>query len=350
MKKLLSVCLIVTMLVISLAGCAAQTAPAPAAPEAPAPEAAAPEAAAPEAAQASTPDIAWPEKPITFISGSPAGSAYDVMARKLITYMEKDLGVTCIIENRGGSSNTLAMQAVLDSEPDGYTFLLTNTSSFAGNYVLGVAPWHWSVFDPVSIFGVNPGDTVVVRADAPYDTLEEFVAYSKENGPILAAATQGGGLFVTITQLINEGADIQIMDAPSNAERISAVVGGHADMTMVTYTDARDYIETDQLKALAVIRTERVPAFPDVPPITEIYPDVGYDTNWVCFAPKGTPQEICEKLNAAFYHVAMENEEFRQWEMETDGVESEALDIPGTIENLDNIFARFEKVRPLLNK
>ena len=200
-----------------------------------------------------------------------------------------------------GSNGATCMQQYKDGDTDGYTFIATNTAAMFGNYATGMVDFTYDAFEPVAIYGIQSGENIVVPADSPYNTLDDLIAASQENpGQIKFGISTGGGVYIMASVMANlGGAEFNIIDAGDGATRLTALLGGEVDATSLPYSTAADYIENGQLKSLCTCLSEPPTLLPDQPAASDTIPEMQMDTLYAVLAPKGTPAEIVEAMNAA---------------------------------------------------
>jgi tripartite-type tricarboxylate transporter receptor subunit TctC len=175
----------------------------------------------------------FPARPVTFIVPWPAGGTTDVALRALATATEKHLGQPFVIENRSGAAGTLGpAYMAANAKPDGYTIAQFPISIFRLPFIAKTS------FDPakdftyiINVTGYTFG--VVVRADAPWKTFDELLAYAKANPGKLTYGTPGAGtsLHITMEQIARQRG-IKWVHVPyrGNAESNTALLGGHIDV------------------------------------------------------------------------------------------------------------------------
>ena len=243
----------------------------------------------------------WPGKTINVSVTHAAGGDTDYMARQLCTALEGVLGVSVVATNVTGSNGATCMQQYKDGDKDGYTFIATNTAALNGNEATGMVDFGYDAFEPVAVYGIQSGENIVVPADAPYDTLQELIDASIANpGQIKYGTSTGGGVYIQTCVLTNlGGAQFNIIDAGDGANRLTALLGGEVDATSLPYSTAADYIENGQLKSLCTCLSKAPDLLPDQVAASETIPELIIDTEYVLLAPKGTPAEIVEAMNAA---------------------------------------------------
>jgi len=256
----------------------------------------------------------WPSKPITFIVTHGAGGDTDYNARVLARLLEKELKQPVVVNNVTGANGSIAMTQYKDGKNDGYTFIATNTVAMASNEATGITKFGYTAFEPVCIYGKQCGENILVRKDAPYNTLKEFIEASKQNpGKLKLGIAMGGSSYVAALIMEQKGgAKFAVVDAGDGGDRMTALIGGHVDATIAPYTLAKEYIEKGQLKTLATLISERSKTLPNIPTAKESgIEDLTVDTWYGILAPKGTNPAIVEKLNAAILKIVKENPEYK---------------------------------------
>lgn len=243
----------------------------------------------------------WPTKTINIYMTHGAGGDTDYMGRQLATALESVLGQSVVVTNVTGSNGATCMQQYKDGDTDGYTFIATNTAALNGNEATGMVDFGYDAFEPVAVYGIQSGENIVVPADAPYDTLGELIEASKANpGQIKFGISTGGGVYIQSCVLTNlGGAQFNIIDAGDGATRLTALLGGEVDATSLPYSTAADYIANGQLKSLCTCLSKAPDLLPDQVAASATIPELIIDTEYVLLAPKGTPAEIVEAMNAA---------------------------------------------------
>ena len=244
----------------------------------------------------------YPLRPVRILVGFPGGSASDTTARLIGQFLSERLGQQFVVENRTGAASNLAAEAVTHSPADGYTLLLV-TSVNAINANL----YHSLSFDlvrdivPVARLARGPG-IMEVNPAFPAKTVPEFIAYAKANPGKINMATAGSGSMLDVFgQLFKMKAGVDMVAVPYRGAppAITDLIGGRVQVVFDTFAASIEFVRTGKLRPLAVTTAMRSPILPDVPPLADFLP--GYDAStWLAVgAPKNTPREIVEKLNAA---------------------------------------------------
>lgn len=253
------------------------------------------------AASGETANLDWPKKTINIYMTHGAGGDTDYMGRQLATALEGVLGQSVVVTNVTGSNGATCMQQYKDGDTDGYTFIATNTAALNGNEATGMVDFGYDAFEPVAVYGIQSGENIVVPADAPYESLSDLIEASKANpGQIKFGISTGGGVYIQSCVLTNlGGAQFNIIDVGDGATRLTALLGGEVDATSLPYSTAADYIANNQLKSLCTCLSKAPDLLPDQKAASETIPELIIDTEYVLLAPKGTPAEIVEAMNAA---------------------------------------------------
>jgi len=232
-----------------------------------------------------------------------AGGGTDNLARIIEPFVSKALGAPIVIENRPGGGSTIGMDQVAKAAPDGYTLVMTDTS-IAVNPSLKPLPYDTlNDFVPVSLLAAAPV-ILMAHPKVPAKTLQEFVALAKAQPGKFNYASGGNGASTHLGgELLKLVAGIDIVHVPykGTGPAMNDLIGGHVDVMFSGISSARPFIDDHKLNALAVTGDKRNAATPDVPTFAEAgLPGVTASTYWGVLAPKGTPQEIVEKVSAAF--------------------------------------------------
>lgn len=318
MKKMIALAL-VTMILFSAFACAAPAASQPAPEAAPAPaepaQAAAPAApAAPAEPEKTEEPLDWPKQTINIICTHGAGGDTDYNARLISRLLEEKLGVSVVVNNVTGSNGAIAMTQYKDETPDGYTFVMTNTAALSGNEATGLADYGYDAFVPVCIYGKQAGENIIVPADSPYQTLGDLIAASQANpNKITFGISTGGGVYIASVVLKQAGkAEFAVMEEGDAATRLTALLGGHVDATIVPYSVAKEHIEAGSVRSLATLLEDTPTLIPDVVPACKTVPELIINTLYVCLAPNGTDPKIAQAMNDAILDIVNNSAEYKE--------------------------------------
>ena len=249
----------------------------------------------------------YPTRPIQVIVPFAGGSASDVLTRILVDRAGKSIGQPFIIDNRPGAGAVIGTDIVAKAAPDGYTLLMMSNTHTTNETLLDNKPYVL-MRDLVAVAPVNSSDLVmVVHPSVPAKTLQEFIALAKANPGKLAYASSGPGTpYHMAGELFKamSGTDILHVPHKNSSDARNDVMGGHVQMMFDAVTAMKGSIDAGQVRALATTGEKRSPVLPDVPTVSEAGVP-GYEaTIWLgIMAPKGTPQEIIDRLNAEIARI-----------------------------------------------
>jgi tripartite-type tricarboxylate transporter receptor subunit TctC len=246
---------------------------------------------------------AWPTaRPITMVVPFPPGPALDLVARLVGDKLDKALGQTVVVENKSGANGTIGSNMVARAAPDGYTLL----AATAGTHVTAVHLMKNLPYDPVKDFtpivaAVEPVTCLAVNSDAPFNTVEELIAYAKAHPDELSYGSSGvGSVFQMMGELFNQTAGVRIKHVPYRgvAPAMQDVIGGHIPMTFISVSNAMPATLDGRVKILAVLEPTRYSKLPQIRSMSEIIPAFKKPSSWFgFFAPPGLPHDIVSRLN-----------------------------------------------------
>jgi tripartite-type tricarboxylate transporter receptor subunit TctC len=250
----------------------------------------------------------WPDKPIKLIVPTGAGAATDVMARLLANEVSKKISGSIYIENVAGGSGLPAHQAAARAEPDGYTFLFSNTSGLALNPV----SFKQLPYDPAKDFSAVAmvvdlaPQMVSVHKDVPAKTLPELITYVKANpGKVSYGvdATAGGAVF--FGKLLNRRAGLDMAEVPyrTAAQMVQDAAAARLPVLISSMTVAQPFVDTGELRQIALFSSRRFPDLPNLPTVSETLPGAAHDGFFVVVAPAKTPAPIIDRMNGAIGEV-----------------------------------------------
>ena len=268
-------------------------------------------AAAMLAAPAIRAQAAWPMgQPIRVIVPYPAGAANDAMGRLAAQRLQDKFGATVVVENRAGGSASIGTTAVLNAAPDGYTILASAFNHIIMNHaVKGVS------FDPQADFETI-GRTarapllMVMSPKMPQKTVAEVIAAAKAapNDWTFALPALGApSHLATVDFMSRTGVNIATTPYRGTAPALTDVVGGHVQLLIDASFALLPAAKEGRVKALGITTKDRSPLAPEFPTLVE-QGLAGYDfQSWYgLWAPKGTPREICQRINALMRETMQE--------------------------------------------
>ena len=243
---------------------------------------------------------AYPSRPIVMIVPQAAGGTNDIVGRLVSQKLGEVLGASAVVENRPGAGGNIGTQAAARAPKDGYTLLMTISSSQAINPALyknaGFDPV--KDFKPISLIGAVP-NVLLVNPAFPAKSVAELVALAKTKpGQYQYASAGNGTLNHLLGEMLNNMAGISLQHVPYKgvAPALNDVLGGQLPILFASLPSSLAHIKAGKLRALAVSGAARSPVLPDVPTLAETVP--GYNgTLWIgLFAPAGVPQDVLARL------------------------------------------------------
>jgi tripartite-type tricarboxylate transporter receptor subunit TctC len=256
----------------------------------------------------------WPAKPINLYMGFPAGSGVDVVARMLQPSIEKSLGQRLVIDYKPGAGGNVASELVARSAPDGYTFLLGTAATHGVNAALYKRLSFDVEADFTPISTLNDVSNVLMINPKVIDatSVQDFIAKVKaEPAKYNYASTGNGtGTHLAFAEFVHKaGLDMVHVPYKGGPEAIQGVLTGDVCCIFNQVQTAIPHWKAGKVRLLGVTTRKRVPAIADVPTIDEAgVPGFESYTWFGIFAPKGLPQPIAQKMNAAI-KVALEDPE-----------------------------------------
>jgi tripartite-type tricarboxylate transporter receptor subunit TctC len=245
----------------------------------------------------------YPSHPVTLIVPFPAGGPTDTLARILSERMRITLGQPIIIETVTGAGASIGVVRAAKSAPDGYTVLLGNWTSNVGAGVMYPAA-HEAILElrPVSMISATPLMIVGKTTLAPKDA-KALIAWLKANPGKVSAATVGAGSAAHVCLVYfqqNTGTSFALVPYRGGAPVMQDLVAGQIDLFCAEASQTLSFLRSGNINAFAVMSKERWPAAPDVPTFDEIGVPGMYISFWNgLWVPKGTPDDIIAKLDAA---------------------------------------------------
>lgn len=251
----------------------------------------------------------WPNKTVRIIVNFGPGGSTDNAMRPFADKLSRALGQQFIIDNKGGASGAIGVETAVKSPPDGYNFLATVSLS-----IVIVPHLRKTSYDPlkdlVPVTQFTDGTLLfAVHPSVPANSVQELVAYAKQNPGKLSWGTAGVGSYGhLLCEAFKLQAGVDILHVPyrGGGESLTDFLAGvfhiHAD------PNTMPHIATGKAKLLAILDRKRRPDFPNVPLLKEVYPELDFLVWFAVFAPPGTPQPIVKKFAEEMNKVAREPE------------------------------------------
>ena len=214
----------------------------------------------------------YPSKPIRVIVGYTAGGAVDIIARAVSQQLQASLGQPIVVENKPGAGTNIALRALIDSPPDGYTLMLTANAVAANVSLYDPPPYDLNRdITPIALVGRVPV-VLAVGAQSEFTTIDKFVAAAKAKPKAVNYATPGNGSTPHLAvELFERAAGISLTHVPykGGSQAITDVMGGHVQAVAVNALEVQPHVKSGKLRVLVVMTPVRSSIFPEVPTVAE---------------------------------------------------------------------------------
>lgn len=246
----------------------------------------------------------FPDRSIRLLVGFPPAGGADLVARLVGQYLGQALGANVVVENKAGANGTIAAAEVARSQPDGHTLLLGVTASQSISPVLMAKPPYDPMrdFTPISMVGLTPL-VLVINPKLPARTVQEFIAYTKaSNEPILFGSAGIGNITHMAAELFVQttGANLRHIPYKGSSQVITDLIGGQVQAYFDTLPSSLPFIQSGQLRGLAVTGANRASVAPDLPTMREAGLADYSPTTWFgVLAPARLDSTITNQIHAA---------------------------------------------------
>jgi tripartite-type tricarboxylate transporter receptor subunit TctC len=275
---------------------------------------------------------------------TPAGTT-DVLARIMAQWLSEHMGQQFVIENKPGGGNNIGVEFVVNAPADGYTLLLVNPANGINATLYKNLPFNF-IRDIAPVAGlVRTPNVMEVTPSLPAKTVQEFIDYCKANPGKINMASSGSGTSVHLSgELFKAMTGCQMLHVPYKGAgpALTDLMAGQVHVIFDNLPSSAGHIKGGRIRPLAVTSASREPSLPEIPTVAETVP--GYEaTAWFGIgAPKGTPRDVIEKINAEV------NRALADPGMQKKLAELGGKPIPGTPEDFGKVIAaetaKWEKV------
>ena len=249
----------------------------------------------------------YPNRPIRYLVPYPPGGTTDILARLVATHLAVALGQPVVVENRSGAAGNLGTELVAKSAPDGYTILQGTVSQSISVTLYDNLSFSFEKdLDPVALVGIVP-NVLVVNPQVPARDLTELIAYIKANPGRVYFGSSGAGSSIHMSgELFKMMTGLDMVHVPYKGSALAMLdlLGGQIQLMFDNLPSSIEHIRGGKLRALAVTTAVRSPTLPAVPTVSEAGLPGYESTAWFgILAPRGTPKEIVNRLNAEVVRI-----------------------------------------------
>ncbi len=239
----------------------------------------------------------YPERPVELVVPYQAGGGTDVLARAFADASRKHFSQPIVVVNKPGASGAIGWADVINSKAEGYK-LAVMTVELTTLPHLGLAKFTHEEFTPIARLNADPA-AITVKADAPWNTVEEFLAAAKQAPNPLSMGNSGNGSIWHLAAASLEertGITFNHIPFPGANPAVLALMGGHVDAVSVSPAEVSVFVQSGKLKTLAIMADQRIQGFEKVPTLKERGIDLSVGTWRGLGVAKGTPAEAVEAL------------------------------------------------------
>jgi len=254
----------------------------------------------------------YPDRAITVVVPYAAGGVTDLAARAISEALEKQLKQAVVVVNRPGGRATIGGQVVVTAKPDGYTlgfFPIAACLPEVFTYFFE-APYSSKDFKAISCVAAT-AMSYAVKADAPWDTMKDFVEYARKNPGVKVGSPGKQTLPYMAMVGLAKKENVKFIDVPfggGDAETTPALLGGHILVGAIDYSAIKSLVDAKKLKVLAVCTEKRVDFAPDVPSMGELGYKLAYISVLGLFGPKDLPDELVKQIDELVGRITKEQD------------------------------------------
>ena len=250
----------------------------------------------------------YPNKPVQVITPFPPGGAADIVVRLVTQKLTEELKMSFIVENKPGAGGAIGAQYVAQASPNGYTLLITSSSTLSINPHLSNKNTYDSFksFSPISLIGYSP-NVLVINPKLPFNQVSELIENIKNNPGKYTFASNGAGTLSHLTgEMFKQSSGVEILHVPYKgaAPAMVDLSSGQVSILFVAYASVNAMMQAGKVRPLAVTSSKRLKIAPEIPTLAESGLP-GFESNqwWGLFGPVGMPPEIINQLNMAMNKI-----------------------------------------------
>lgn len=265
----------------------------------------------------------YPRKPITVVVSWPAGSATGIVGQKIVNIIlqNKYLPQPMQVLYKPGASGTIGLAEVLQGKPDGYTIAYNPSAPILVQPLVKELPYTYKTLTPI-IQTIKFPWLLVVKSDAPWKTIREFLDFCKKHPGEVTVGTAGDytwGHLALLQMTRATGLKFRHVPFQGAAPNVTALLGGHVQASLVVTGDVSAQVSAGKIRFLACVETQRSPFVPDAPTFKELGYDVrGTMHTHIVVLPKGVAEDIVETLHGAF-KKAIDTNDYKEFMKQVGG-------------------------------
>lgn len=291
-----------------------------------------------------TAEAAWPERPVTIITQAGAGAVIDLATRQVAAMLSEELGQPFLVTNQSGAGGNLAVNAMLQAKPDGYTMVTTGPNPYGFNLLTMKVRYKFEDLAPVSLIQ-NTCMAIIALPDKGWKGVKDaYDAARAENRPLKVAVMDNLSRDILVKIGEKEGVKVAPIPQKGGMAILSTILGGHADIGLVG-SIAVENTRAGKIVTLASASSKRFDTLPDVPTLREQGYDFIDDAFVVLSFSREVPDEIVEKASQTMIKIS-QTEAYKKM-LETLSVEAAPM---GRVEAAKLTRAEYENKRALLGK
>lgn len=250
-------------------------------------------------AGAKAPDAKWPSGSVSIVTSSKAGGFADLHARLLADFIQRKTGAPTAVLNITEGGGAIGAESVRKAKPDGLRLFYFHSSFPLSCYTGAYKADPDKDFTSISSVANAGNNAYVVRADAPWNTLGELMDYARKNPEKVQWGAQSGGTTHIVMALFEQAGKVKfkMVDAGTEAEKITALLGGFVDVVNVGMSNADQYVKAGKMKVLCITGDKRDFAFPQYPTAAEQGFDVVWNVEFALYGPPGMSDKMVDDIN-----------------------------------------------------
>lgn len=279
----------------------------------------------------------WPEGDVTVVVPAAAGGGTDIFTRIVTDYLQRSTGKTFTVVNVDAGSGMVGFEQTRNADPDGSTIMFWH----AGFYVTAATGQYEhdpnTDFSPLVMFepvGNDGKQVFVVKGDAKWNSLDELLEDAKENPGTITYGCSAGGSAQMVAEMLMKANDseFRLVDAASQTDKITGVAGGNIDVSAITLSAALQYVESGDLKILAVVDKEGTDEYKSAYELG--YEDCYWSQNLCVYGPAGMDGSLRRAINEAFLKIG--DDETAMSTMEGSNMVNLPLDYDASMEKFND--------------